>query len=271
MLASRNHLDFYSFKSTNMTKVTEEKVEEFRLEHTEERYTLRGLLADFIHNVLHLERKRIVYTAIDLTIHPGKAIHKVLDGYRQYLYNPLEYLVVVAAIISLLNIRYHFFSNEFTQSGSDANVSAYSIQFLNDNKSFFDEFFRYTEEYPSIVNIVAIPVFSIISYVFFIGYKKNLAENIIINTYITAQQLLFLIILVPFDEFIPNTKHILIPVYTAGTLLYNITVYTNCFEGKLLPKIIRGTLAVSVAYVAEFPFNVAFFYFFEPFLKYLPQ
>ena len=262
---------FNKFTNLPMSKITEERVEEFRLEHTQERFTLKGLVLDFFHNVFHIERKRIVYTAVDLTIKPGKAIQKVLDGYRQYLYNPLEYIIVVAAIISLLNLRYHFFSNEFTQAKSETNVSAYSLDFLNEHKMFFDGFFRYSEEYPSLVNIVAIPVFSILSYLFFIGYKKNLAENLIINSYITAQQLLFLIFLVPFDEFSPNSKHILIPVYTVGTLLYNIWVYTGCYEGKLFPKIIRGGLTVAFAYVLQFPVNVAFYYFFEPFLQYLPE
>jgi len=254
-----------------MTKITEERVDQFRMAYTEARFTIKSLAVDFFHNIVHLERKMIVYTAVDLTVRPGKAIQKVLEGYRQYLYNPLEYIVVVAAIISLLNLRYHFFSNEFTQSGSEANVSAYSIGYLNDNKMFFDGFFRYSEEYPSLVNIVAIPVFSILSYLLFFGYKRNFAENLIINSYITAQQLLFLVFLVPFDEFSPNSKHILIPIYTAGTFLYNIWVYTGSFEGKLVPKLVRGSLTVAFAYILQFPVNVAFYYVFEPFLQYLPE
>ncbi|MBY0424975.1 MAG: hypothetical protein K2Q22_04995 [Cytophagales bacterium] len=254
-----------------MTKITEEKIEEVRMQFTDQRFTLREMLIDFWYNIIHMERKKVVYTAIDLTFRPGTAISNVIAGYRQYLYNPLEYIILVTAIISLLNFRYHFFSNEFTQSSAESEISAYSIQFLNDNKSFFDGFFKYSEEYPSIVNIVAIPVFSVISYLFFWGYQRNFAESLIINSYITAQQLLFLIFLVPFDEFSPNSKHILIPVYTMGTLIYNVWVYTGCFEGKMVSKIIRGILSVSIAYLAQFPVNVAFYYFFEPFLKYLPE
>lgn len=248
------------------------KLSELKTGYTSERYTIQGLILDFFRSIYYLGRKKVVHTAIELTLRPAKSIRFVIKGFRKYLYNPLEYLIIAATIISLLNERYHFFANEATtQMSEDERSGIYSLDFFFRNKDFFDAFFKYSEEFPSVVNIVALPVFAFTSYVFFRNYRYNLAENLILNTYITAQQLLMLIVLVPFDEFVPTSKEVLIGLYTFATMGYNIWVYTTFFSGKLLPKIIRAIFAVLFAYILQFPVNVSVYYFFAPIFEFLSK
>jgi len=62
-----------------MSKIIEEKVESFRDQKTEEqRFTMRYIFKYFFYNLVHLERKRYLYTAYDLTERPGKAIQRYL-------------------------------------------------------------------------------------------------------------------------------------------------------------------------------------------------
>jgi hypothetical protein len=248
-----------------MSKTTEEKVYYFREIKVEEpRFTLLYILKDFFYNLVHLERKRYFYTAYDLTVSPGKSIQKYLDGYRQYLYQPGEYILLTGAIITFLTVRYNFFANEFT-----SNIS--SNQFLLENRDFFSAFFLYAEEYVTIVNVVAIPGFSLLSWLFFINTHHNFAENLIMNTYITAQQLLFLVLLVPFIEFMPFVKSEMIAFYNIFIVLYNVWVYFEFFQEKWHTKLLKCIAINALAFPLNIVINIGFYYLFEPLLKYLPQ
>jgi hypothetical protein len=262
-----------------MSKTTREYIEQLRLLKTdEERYSFWGLIKEFIFNLIHIENKKFFYTAFDLTLRPGKAINKVMDGYRHYLFHPLEYLFICGAIIIAITSRYNFFANEFTSSSSEDNVITQIGKMMNipdlftANKLFFDGFFQYAEQYATIVNIVSIPIFSVLSYLFFWKYRHNFAENLIMNTYVTAQQLLFLVFLAPLIEFFPEIQHtVLIPLYTLGVVLYNIWVYTTFYEGRFFPKFVRSIFVVAIAFVIQLPFNLAFYYLGYPILKLLPE
>jgi len=257
---------------TDMPRLSQKRIKELKAGYNPERYTLKGLISDFFNSIYHLGQKKIVHTTIELTLRPAKAVKNVLKGFRQYLYNPLEYLVVIATLISLLNNRYHFFSNEATAISANNDTSGiYQVAFFYEHRHFLHNFFKYSEDYPSVVNIVAIPVFALVTYLFFRRYKFNLAENLILSTYITAQQLLFLVLLIPFDEFLPASKGVLISVYTIGTMIYNIWVYSMFFEGKMLPKIIRGIGAVLVAYVVQIPINLLVYYLFAPIFEFFSK
>lgn len=248
-----------------MPKLSQKRIKELKLGYNSERYTLKGLITEFLNSIYHLGQKKIVHTAIELTIRPAKAIKNVLRGFRQYLYNSLEYLIVIATLISLLNNRYHFFSNEATAiMNNNTQTGIYQISFFNEYKQFFNDFFKYSENYPSMVNIVGIPVFAFYTYVFFRRYGILLGESIVLNTFITAQQLLFLVFLVPFDEFLPISKEILLGVYTFSTILFNIWVYITFFDGKLLPKLFRAIAVVLVSYFLQFGLNALVYYIFRP-------
>ena len=248
-----------------MSKINLEKVSVFRNARlTRERYSIREIVKDTVYNITHVERKRFVYTAADLFINPGKSIKKVLSGYRQYLYNPSEYLIVCGAIVLFLTPRYKFFQNEFSE-----NIS--SSAFLKAHSGFFNAFFTYAEQYATITNILAIPVFTILSYLIFADSKRTIGENLIINTYITAQQLLVLVFCAPFIELFPSYRHTIITVYTEIAFIYNVAVYTLLFTGKWWWVLIRGIVVVALGYLLQFPVNVAFYYFFSPLLSYLPD
>ncbi|HSZ25621.1 MAG TPA: hypothetical protein VK766_07895 [Cytophagaceae bacterium] len=235
------------------------------------RYTIKTLASELIFSAFHLEKKGLPYTVKELTIRPGIAIKHVLDGQRLSLYPPFKYLILVGAIIVVLSLRYRFFHSEELTS-VDANT--YQVAFLSEHKIFFDGFFRFAEDYATLLNLVAIPVFSLFSFLFFRDSGLNFAENLIVNTFITAQQLLFLVILIPFIEFMPGTKHILIPIYTLGMVVYNIYAYLQLYGFKMA-NIYRSIITVITAYLYQFPVNLVVYYvastYIVPHLHWIPN
>jgi hypothetical protein len=230
------------------------------------RYTFKGLITELFFSAFHVEKKGLPYTVKVLTMQPGRAIKNVLNGQRLSLYPPFKYLVLMGAIVIVFSLRYRFFHNEYTQLESN-NVSALPswLTLSSELQLHIDEFFKFAEDKATLLNIAAIPIFSFFSYAFLSGKKYNFAENLILNTFITAQQLFFLLFLVPFFEFVPATRTVMIGLYTVAIILYNIWAYVQFF-GTNTSVVIRSVSVVLVAYVYQFPLNFLIFYLYENYI-----
>lgn len=265
------HINFFS-KIVNwinqMAKHTKESSDKVRLEKSDERYTLKGMLQDELYNLTHLERRRFFYTAWDLTVRPAESIKMVLTGHKKYLYPYFNYLILIGTITIFLSVRYQFFVSGY-DIGEQSDWAGNLLDSMGFNRQFRIDFFKYAEEFATIVNIVAIPFFCLFSCLLFPQSKFNTAEHFIINVYIAAQQLLFLLLFIPFLEMWPINRDITIAIYTGLTILYNIWVYATIFVGKLWTNILKAALAIGLAFFVQTPFNYGVFYFVRPFIKWM--
>jgi hypothetical protein len=116
------------------------------------------------------------------------------------------------------------------------------------------------------LNIAAIPVFAFFSWAFLSRSRFNFAENLILNTFVTAQQLFFLLILVPILEFLPESRAFMIGLYTVSIVLYNIWVYVQFFEGNKITLLIKSTLVVLISFIYQFPVNFLIFHIYENYI-----
>ena len=231
------------------------------------RYTIKGLLKDLFFSAFHLEKKGLPSTIIRLTTEPGKAIHGVLQGQRLSLYPPFKYLVLIGAVVIIFSLRYRFFHNEYTKVESNNMPVLSGLLLIPDEyEGFIENFFRFAEEKATLLNVVAIPIFAFFSFAWLSGRRFNFAENLILNTFITAQQLFFLLLLIPFYEFLPATRWVLIPLYTFVVIGYNIWVYIQFF-GPRLTTSIKALMVVLVAYLYQFPLNFLIFYIYERYIQ----
>lgn len=230
------------------------------------RYTINLLLKDLFYSAIHLEKKGLPSTIWRLTTEPGRAIREVLQGQRQSLYPPFKYLVLVGALVILCSLRYRFFHNEYTQiESNDMHLLPSWIYIPTEYESFVENFFKFAEDKATILNVVAIPVFAFFSFAWLSGRKYNFAENLILNTFVTAQQLFFLLLLVPVLELFPGSKVVLIAGYTVATILYNIWVYVQFF-GSGFSMYAKSIGVVLIAYIYQFPLNFSIFYLYEEFV-----
>jgi hypothetical protein len=230
------------------------------------RYTFKGLVKDLFFSALHLEKKGLPSTILRLTTEPGKAIREVLEGQRLSLYAPFKYLVLVGAVIIIFSLRYRFFHNEYTQVDSnDMHLLPDWIFLTKEYQVFIENFFKFAEDQATLLNIAAIPIFAFFSYVWLSGRKYNFAENLILNTFITAQQLFFLVLLIPFFELQPDNKTTLIAIYSVAVIAYNIWAYIQFF-GRGFGVIAKSVAVVFVAYLYQFPLNFLIFYVYEKYI-----
>jgi hypothetical protein len=235
--------------------------------HRDARYTVKGLVTDLFFSAFHVEKKGLLHTVMTLTVTPGDAVKNVLGGQRQSLYPPFKYLTLMGALVIVFSLRYGFFHNEFTQIESNSmnrfpTWIAVPMEYFGD----IEDFFRFAEDKATLLNITAIPVFAFFSFAFLSGRKYNFAENLILNTYITAQQLFYLLLLVPVLELFPATRAALIAVYTLATALYNVWVYVQFFDGNKFRLGLNAVMVVLLSYLYQFPFNFSIYYLYEHYI-----
>lgn len=230
------------------------------------RYTIKGLIKDLFFSAFHLEKKGLPNTILRLTSEPGHAIRAVLKGQRLSLYPPFKYLVLTGAIVILCSLRYKFFHNEYTMVDSnDMHALSGWISIADEHEIFVENFFRFAEDQATILNIAAIPIFAFFSFAWLSGKQFNFAENLILNTFITAQQLFFILLLIPFYEMLPGNKTTLIAVYTTGIILYNIWVYVQFF-GQSFSNTVKSVIVVITAYLYQFPLNFSIFFLYDKYV-----
>jgi hypothetical protein len=214
------------------------------------RIMTRTILQDTLFSVVQINRG-FFFTAKELCLRPGKAILRYLEGKRITYYPPHKYLFFIGAVTSFLTSRYHSFSKEFMIIDS----------FSGDTLAFLSEFFKYADLYITLVNVIAIPAFALFSFLLFSQSGHNYAENLVLNTYITSQQLLLFIGWLPFTRVISMQIHWLIGLYVLLTLGYNFWVYLQFFRVYTVASFLRVIAAMGLAYLGQFLLNLLFFRF----------
>ncbi|MDB5272103.1 MAG: conserved rane protein of unknown function [Chitinophagaceae bacterium] len=194
-------------------------------------------------------------TVYRLTVHAPQHLKTFLFKDREFLLPSIEYLLFSGTVVSILTFKFNFFQTGYSQFEPGIHltfISDASITYLN-------QFFAYTEQYSSLTNILAIPCFTICSYLIFYKEHYSLGEHLIINTYIAAQQALFLLLLSLLLLWNPSWKALLIDNYIGASIVYNFWVYYGMFAGKKINTALNAALCLFLAYILSFVFNLCIY------------
>jgi hypothetical protein len=212
------------------------------------RLEVKSLLWETFFSVVNVNQGQgFIFTLKSLCTRPGETIREYIGGRRIVYYPPHKYVLLIGAVAAFFSTRYRFFSGQPATGllGEEAN-------------SLLMGFWLYADTYTTIINIVTIPVFALFSWLF---RRKayNYAENIVLNTYITSQQLLLFICMVPLFELFGSSPAYLLHFYILATLLYNVWVYKQFFGFKRWTGVLCAGLIMVCAYVCQFLLNLLFF------------
>lgn len=183
-------------------------------------------------------------TLLILFKHPGKGIRDYIEGKRVSLYVPGKFLLLFGAIATFLAVRYQLFTNEQMEN----NIAGFS--------AYLQSFFNYAEENTTVINLISIPAFALSSYFVFYRQRFNYTEHLVLNIYITAMQLVMLILLFPLLEWVPSWHQESVLVYTILTFAYNIWVYLSFFRAGHFRGLLLVLLAMVLAYIGQFILNL---------------
>jgi hypothetical protein len=197
-----------------------------------------------------------------LAIKPASSIREYLKGRRLRLYVPGKFLLIFGAIATFITIKY-----QVVTMATDEDLPFFLQLFQNVG---FDTmgFFRYAEEFTTLVNIFAIPVFSLFTWVFF-QKKYNYAENLVLNTYITAMQLIALVISSPFIVLFPSMQSSTVAIYSIVILSYNIWVVLAFFGNYRWTSFLKMGAALICSFIGQFIINYLIYLVIGDYMKFL--
>lgn len=195
-----------------------------------------GYLIKEIPNSVFQLNKGFLFTIKELFVRPGHSIRAFIEGKRKPYYKPVAFLIITTTLYVLtayLMGRNTFLGDiivGFGEGIQDKNETPdlTVVNWISRNQSYFI--------------ILVLPLFSVASYIAFLKSTYNYFEHLVINFYITGQQMI--IYLLCSFIFFKENLFLIVPLLIG--VIYNFWVFHQVFESK---KVHTNLLLVLFAYV----------------------
>lgn len=146
---------------------------------------LSSFLSELSESVFQVN-KGLFYSLKELFLRPGHSIRAYLDGKRKNHFKPIAYAFTLSAIYFLLTqlVAHDTFLNDaivgYSSASNGSEIELQQLAILE----WFAKNYAYTM-------LMLLPLYSLASYVAFLGSGFNYLEHFILNAYITGQQAIF--------------------------------------------------------------------------------
>ena len=210
------------------------------------RLTVKSFFNHFINQFLSIDNK-LLKTFLDLFTQPELVVDSYIKGFRKTYVNVISYLGLSITLIGLqFFILKKFFPELLQYSSGLKQPEGFDIISVMD----------FITEYQSVITLVSIPIYSVISRFVFKKYEKyNVAEHFVIITYTSAHWLIIscfiVLITLPFElNFYSTSQLISIPA-----LFYMAHVYKKLYGFSWKSTILRTILYTMLSFL--FPMLIA--------------
>ncbi len=203
----------------------------------EKRFTFSTLPEEFLHGFFHVHHG-LFFTIKELFIRPGEMLRGYIAGKRIVYFNPFTFLVLISLAGGFM----------FAMSGFSEHVKG--------NILATRETIIFTRNHFSYRMLLTIPTYAIMCWVVFRSYKYNLAEHLIINTFLISQGFVILTgWLIVF--FIMNPSDLLFQILYFSSfstvILYQIIVLYAMFNREnIVMRWIKSAVVVITGLVLSF-------------------
>jgi len=186
-----------------------------------ERINFRYLVNEIPNSIFQLNRG-FLFTIKELFIRPGHSIREFLSGKRVRHYKPIAFLLITSTIYVLS--AYLMSRNTYL---SDL-ISGFKDGIEENHQTPDNEFLDWVSKYQIYFPLLILPIFSISTYIAFFKSTYNYFEHLVINFYITGQQMIIYWIL----GFIFFKENILMIAPVIAGMVYNFWTFNQLFENK---------------------------------------
>ena len=166
-----------------------------------------------------------LFTLKELFINPGHSIRAFLEGKRKNHFKPLAFIIFTS---TLYVVAHYFIGN---QTFIDDAISGYKTG----GQVASNDVMNWIAKNQTYVILILVPIYSLASYLAFLKSKYNYYEHLVLNIYITGQQMfIYFIFSFIFDR---NSFIILLPLLLG--MAFNFWTYIQFFNKKsILEKIL---------------------------------
>lgn len=147
------------------------------------------LIYEIPNSIFQLNRG-FLFTIKELFTRPGHSIRHFLNGKRKQYFKPLAFVFLASTlyVISTYWLEKNTILSEF--------ISGVTIALNNDNTTelLSTKFLNWLANNHAYATLILLPFFSLASYLAFIKSKYNYFEHLVLNFYITGQQMIIYLI-----------------------------------------------------------------------------
>jgi len=200
------------------------------------RLSVKELLLSFWDVLTHAETG--IFKAVYLlTTRPAFFAQEYISGKRKKYFSPIKYLIFVVSLSAILILNFSRLGLPFEPAfPNDSSVDDVVEQDYFNHKNYKTQLF------------LSIPLASLISWMLFRKSGYNYAENLVLNTYLLAQIILFQSVLITPSLILADdiVDQWIILFYLFVSLLYITWAYTTFYTGKKTLNFIKAVVTVSV-------------------------
>ncbi|MEO8934387.1 MAG: DUF3667 domain-containing protein [Xanthomarina sp.] len=206
------------------------------------RLTISNLLEHFSSQFLNYDNK-FLKTFVSLLKKPEVVIGAYIDGTRKKYINPISYFAIAITIAGLeLYVTSKFFPEKMIFSALNGS-----------GEDLANEWMTFSTEYQSIILMLMLPLYALLSKVVFFNQKKyNYTEHLVMYIYILSQLTLLLV----FPTLICMALGFTLGTLTSYTLLFQIGFTAYCLKrvfnlsfGKIVLKTLLFLAVLLVFYI----------------------
>ncbi|MDG5492608.1 DUF3667 domain-containing protein [Psychroserpens sp. SPM9] len=213
------------------------------------RLTTKNLFSEFSEQFLSYDNKFLI-TFFDLFRKPESVIHGYITGTRKKYINVIQYLAISLTLLGLqlfiLNKFYpDFFAAAYTDFGNY--FAMYPENTRVEAKKFMSNYLAFINEYQSLVYIIGIPFTAIVTYFAFRKEKLlNYIEHVVVNTYLTAQYVVFTFFLYLIFAVLNLNVNVLINISLVLYLFYYGFVFYRIYKLRVTTIFLRFLLSLAI-------------------------
>lgn len=216
------------------------------------RFSVKHILHDFFHSFTHVD-SGILFLIKELFLRPGTVIREYVEGKRKKYFNPFQYLILSIAAMVFIMVKFDLGA-----------LIMGNLQFSGSNAELFQlQFTAFFYKYINIFQFATIPVLGFYSYIFFRKSHYSYAENLVLNTFLSAQRHLIFILFAPLIYFFKSSAPAINRIFLLLWTAYFIWAYIAFFSPK--NRIWAGVKAFMVSFlfiITNALLLFAIFYFF---------
>lgn len=198
-----------------------------------ERLSIGELTRKFFETITHAELG-ILRLIKELCIKPGVVSREYINGKRKKYFSPIKYLIIVVSISAIMVVNFEGYGIDYEPAFSEGS----KIDDLVEQKYINHKYYKY-------LLFLSIPLAALVTRIVFRRSGNNYAEDLVLNTYVLSQVVLFhTIIVTPLLIFSSSLDDWIILIYLNLSALYIIFAYMQFYKGKWWKVLLQSIAAL---------------------------
>lgn len=219
------------------------------------------LLYEIPHGIFQINRG-IFFTIKELFIRPGITVREYLEGKRKQHFKPLAFVFLMCTIYAFLA----YFTDHSTFIRDAVTGFMEGGKSSDKNKSY--TILIWLADHFAYATLLLLPFFSLASYIFFFKSKYNYVEHLVLNMFLTGQQVLIYVLFSCLHFFFHGIDDFVQGISFFASILLTFRMFFQFFATKNAFLKITLTLLTYVFYLIFIMLLLIPISFLEDLIKY---